>query len=416
MPIIVPNSGLVQGPRNVRRGIESMRRMSWPNVFSYDVLMRFFDLDFTCASSRYFMAGNRLLGPFAANVLAQALIGGRRFGGAEEARENIALHNTALDNVVWTKDRASVSADAWAAPKSGELADVLVPNTDDNTHPAYQSISFDGSSSYAYSGFFKQMSFINSVRLLLSASAFPGTPRATFSLVDGTINGELGDCDSYGSVQLVNGWWFLYITATSDVATTSSANIYPADDGDVTFPGDDTNGIGIYGVQVEKGAFPSSLIKTGASPVTRAKTECYFDAADVSGDIFYDGKFACDLIPFFDHTDSSLKVVYGLDENPKYIQLHWDGPAQRFSLYYWPGPVARVQSNVLTFDYGQKLTIIIDAAEGSIEIIGATSGNGKVVGTPWDGHITSSNLYWGNQQDFNNQINGILSEPYRVAA
>ena len=87
----------------------------------------------------------------------------------------------------------------------------------------------------------------------------------------------------YGIQDVGNGWYRIHLTV--NLTTTGGTEyhyIYFGDaDGSTNVTSSGTNGILMWGLQVEKGDFPTSYIRTDSRHrVTRAADECYIDGQD----------------------------------------------------------------------------------------------------------------------------------------
>lgn len=69
-----------------------------------------------------------------------------------------------------------------------------------------------------------------------------------------------------------------------------------------------------------------------------------------------------------------------------------------------------VTSSPITFSAKQRLTITCNAVAGTIEIAGATTGNGVYMGTPWS--LAAATMTLGGLPNGNAMCRGYLSLPY----
>ncbi len=183
----------------------------------------------------------------------------------EEARTNLLVRSEEFDNASWVKARASVAANAAAAPNGTTTADRLVEDgTASNTHVAVQVYTF-AAGSHTLSAFAKAAE-----RSWIRLFAFDATTNfgCYFNLSAGTVGTA---ASSTGSIQaLGNGWYRCQMTFTAAAGTgTVAVRLATSDGGDV-YSGDNASGVLFWGAQLEAGAFPTSYIPTTGTAATRA--------------------------------------------------------------------------------------------------------------------------------------------------
>jgi hypothetical protein len=188
----------------------------------------------------------------------------------EGQRTNVCLWSENFDNAAWTKGEATISANAATSPDGYSSADKLIPSTNSLDHFVYQIPTVSISTNYTYSCFAKSAGY-SYMRI-----ADGDGNNAFFNLSNGTIVGSLASnpkIESFG-----NGWYKCSITAITSGTTTLFA-ILPSENGiTVNFAGNGTDGILIWGAQLEAGAYATSYIPTLGTSVTRVA-----DAASKTG-------------------------------------------------------------------------------------------------------------------------------------
>lgn len=187
----------------------------------------------------------------------------------EEARTNICLQSEAF-GTTWTTVRASITDNDEPAPDGNTTADKLVEDgTASSTHLCRQSISITTGTIYTYSVFAK-MAERDHVRLVMNTATFPAFSLADFDLSTGTVLDEGVGADSSGIEDIGGGWFRCWVTATADATAANLFDMFLMVNGDVSYSGDGSSGLHLWGAQIEAGAFPTSYIKTTTGTATRA--------------------------------------------------------------------------------------------------------------------------------------------------
>jgi hypothetical protein len=184
----------------------------------------------------------------------------------EGARTNLLTRSQAFDDASWTKNNVTVTADATTAPDGTTTADLVYPATTGASRGIYQAVS-GSSAAYTHSFFLKAAGKTVAAMIGITGTSATAT---YFDLSAGTI-GNVGTGQTAAIQALGNGWYRCSITST-DVPAFVEVRIVDAN-GSLSVTANGTDGIFLWGAQLEAAAFASSYIPTAASTVTRAADE-----------------------------------------------------------------------------------------------------------------------------------------------
>lgn len=220
-----------------------------------------------------------MTGPFAANILATRQRNGKTYGLFESQYTSSTIYSEEADN--WYKARVSVTSNAILSPTGTLTADLLYENSDLNTHYMSSSPdpSVDGSSRYYFCACIKAKERFRGTLQIFSG--FPLNMRIEYNLSTKQITLAYG-CDRYNILELVNGWFFLYMSNVSNAVGTSNYRIHLCDStGNSSYQGDGSSGFYVWGQRVLKADHWSNYFKSVASVVTKPGDYFYFPSASV---------------------------------------------------------------------------------------------------------------------------------------
>jgi hypothetical protein len=195
----------------------------------------------------------------------------------EEARSNLLTYS---EDFSIDKNNASgtiLEPNIELSPSGNLTADKFSVGTS-NFPQSTQTVTTTVSSTYTLSYFVKNAG-LNFIQIRLrNAESLTSFFRAIFNLTTGQITstGQFGNGSFIGatSTNVGNGWWKCSITGIADTSGSliTSLVILTLDENATVATPDNSNstdGIYIWGAQLEAGAFPTSYIPTTTSTVTR---------------------------------------------------------------------------------------------------------------------------------------------------
>ena len=185
----------------------------------------------------------------------------------EEARTNLLTYSDQFNNAAWTKLQCSVSANAVISPDGTQNADSIIEDGTLNAHQiAIASFSFTSGTSYTISTIAKPNG--RNLRIGFGSAAFTTAQLVVFNLTTGTGTVNTGT-PTFTITPYKDGYYRCSVTATATATAASSIQFVLLNGTSATYQGNGTSGVYLWGAQQEVGAFPTSVILTAGSAVTR---------------------------------------------------------------------------------------------------------------------------------------------------
>lgn len=181
--------------------------------------------------------------------IGSALDGKVTFNGVE-GWKNLFTYTEAFDNAAWTKNNTTVSADSVTSPNGNTDADTLVEDGTTNAHSITQAQTVTANKDYTFSVFAKAKDRTQ-LRLDFPDGQFGANTYADFDLDAATATAAASASASI--VALSDGWYRCVVTAEATSGASATFTINMLDDtGTVSYAGDATSGIYLFGAQVEQ--------------------------------------------------------------------------------------------------------------------------------------------------------------------
>jgi hypothetical protein len=249
----------------------------------------------------------------------------------EELRANLLLHSAAFDNVAWSKSAgATISAIASTSPDGTSNADKLVFGSGAASGTAYLYYAVSGLTnaiSYTQSVFIKEAG-VTTANIWSNISGSYKSVR--INLLTGALSQNGGQAlpTTYSAVNAGSGWWRVIISETT--SGTSGNVIYV----DTSVTGDGTNGVLLYGAQLEAGSFATSYIPVGATSAGATRNA---DVASVSTQAFpyssTEGTWVANFQTIFDTTNPVASSILTADGSASKLISYIGGGGNQVSSY-----------------------------------------------------------------------------------
>jgi hypothetical protein len=183
---------------------------------------------------------------------------------SEAAATNLVLWSTAFDDAAWNKTDATITANAGVAPDGTTTADLLYPTTTGTIRGAYQ--GFTAAATTYTASIFAKAAGKSSIRFI----EFPGSLTAgTVDLSTGAVTGVLAGY-TFTVSDSNSGWRRIQMTAAATAGTRYLQFMVTDSAGTATATVNGTDGVLLWGAQIETGSRASSPILTLGATATRA--------------------------------------------------------------------------------------------------------------------------------------------------
>ncbi len=171
---------------------------------------------------------------------------------------NLLAYSQDFSNGVWTKTRSSVSANVATAPDGSASADRLTEDSSNGQHWVGSSVGMDSAVATIYAK--------ADTRTRIGVLRASNSAGAVFDLSSGTFTITASGYSA--SIEPLAGGWYR-CRCSGNFTSGVYFPLYSAG-GALSYTGDGSGGLYIWGAQLEVGASPTSYIPTTTAPATRA--------------------------------------------------------------------------------------------------------------------------------------------------
>lgn len=220
----------------------------------------------------------------------------------EPQRTNAVTYSEDFSDSSWIKTRATIISNDTTSPDGSVNASKLSANSDNTNHEIAFIFSFTNND-FAFSVFAKKEE-LDKLTLFYTginkAATFDLTNGTTTSATFGTLPSKV-EMEDYG-----NGWYRCSITDNTNGASQCRIRLGSGS----AFIGNDTDGVYIYGAQLEEGSYATSYIPTQGETngVTRLVDACYNNnLGNVIGQT--EGTFYIETIPLGSTTSFTERIM-----------------------------------------------------------------------------------------------------------
>jgi hypothetical protein len=189
----------------------------------------------------------------------------------EPQRTNLVTFSEQFDNAAWTKTNATITANNSVSPDGYTNADKIVADTVVGVHAVQRGIAVTSGSAFTFSVYAKKSEY-DFVRVTTGTSG--GAGLSTRASIVNLTNGNIVSETVLGQTKVIdanNGWYRISVTTSVTTGTGSPTFFVGAlnNSAGTDFAGNDSDGIFIWGAQLEAGAYATSYIPTLGASVTR---------------------------------------------------------------------------------------------------------------------------------------------------
>jgi hypothetical protein len=275
----------------------------------------------------------------------------------EEARTNLLLRSEEFDNASWTKNTATITANATTAPNGTATADKLVETAVNNSH--WVGVLSLGLTSNIYTvSVYAKAAERTELSIFIDTSVTRRTQY--FNLSTGALGATSGGITSL--MQNVGNGWYRCSIALNAAESLLNVVYTTSVSGSNSYLGDGTSGIFLWGAQIEAGAFPTSYIPTTTATVTRAA-----DVASITGTAFSS---------FYNQTEGTVLEEVAVAANSFATYASIDNGTTTQNSTYLDNDSGNIRA--VTFSSSTAVSVLVLGAVGTAGLFNKLSSTYKV--------------------------------------
>ena len=180
------------------------------------------------------------------------------------SKHNLLTYSEQLDNAAWAKTRASITANAAIAPDGTTTADKLIEDSSTGSHFIQQSVIFDAGAWYAFS-LYAKAGERSEIELATGSVAFGFNASVKIDLLSQSVI----DSNAVGaSIADAGDGWCRISFLLYAISTASTAFYCNLRNGVLSYAGDGTSGLFVWGGQIEKATSAGPYQVTTSAAVT----------------------------------------------------------------------------------------------------------------------------------------------------
>jgi len=314
----------------------------------------------------------------------------------EKQSTNLAQYSEQFDNAYWSKTNATISANNTTSPDGTQNADLIIADTTNGVHQFRTTISSVTAQNYTMSIFAKK-SGINFIRFWEDGQT---GKQCYFNLNTGVATNV--DMTSVSIENIGNGWYRCIAVVPIPASGVFGFRVLVSQDGSATaYAGNGTDGIFVWGAQLEASSYPTSYIPTTSSSATRVADACSKTGissliGQTEGTLFVD-------INYLPHEAQSIFAIEDWVANSTVIRILSDTSTSLGAQVFQGGNQYTATFNTAVVGQRYKCALAYKANDFAFYV------NGTQVSTSSSGTVpTTSNVRFGaflSGQTMDGQIN-----------